>query len=185
MRSEGTSRDAEYHGLTRAHTRMGRIAAVWAPLGVSILFGLAVFRLVMRGLAEVGAGLTAIQWTVLLLTVALFVYGEGFLALQRHWVPRMAERASRLRASRSAIVLILAPLHAMSLLGGSTRELVRGWSMVAAIVAAVIVIEWLPAPWRGIVDLGVACALAWGLLFVAEVTLRAAVAHSSPELLGE
>ncbi len=164
---------------------MGRIAVVWAPLGVSMLFGLGVFRLGMRGIAEVGAGLTSFQWAVLLLTVALFVYGEGFLALQRHWVPRMAERANRLRAVRNAIVLILAPLHAMSLIGGDTRELVRGWSMVAAIGAAVIVVERLPAPWRGIVDLGVACALAWGFLFVAEATFRAAVARGSPELPGK
>ncbi len=129
---------------------------------MSVLFGLGIFRFGVRGLAEVGAGLTSFQWTVLLLMVVLFVYGEGFLALQRHWVPRMAgagERASRLRAARNAIVLILAPLHAMSLLGGNTRERVRRWSVVASVVTAVIVVEWLPAPRRGIVDLGVACAL--------------------------
>ena len=45
--------------------------------------------------------------------------------------------------------------------------MIRSWSLVLAILGAVVLVGRLPVPWRGIIDLGVAAALAWGLVAIA------------------
>ena len=63
----------------------------------------------------------------------------------------------------------------MSLIGASRAQVLRSWTMVAAILLAVLVVRTFPEPWRGIIDLSVAAALAWGL---------AAIAWRVPRVLG-
>ena len=58
---------------------------------------------------------------------------------------------------------LLAPLHAMGLIGGEPRTLVRSWLGVASVAVAVLVVRRLPDPWRGMIDLAVALALVWGV----------------------
>jgi hypothetical protein len=52
----------------------------------------------------------------------------------------------------------------MLLVGAPRPTLARAWLGVAGIVLAVLLVRALPDPWRGIIDLAVAAALAWGLL---------------------
>lgn len=92
-----------------------------------------------------------------------FAYGEGFRALAHRWVPRMDRRARELGRAAPIHHRLLAPLYAMSLIGAPTRTLVRAWSGVALIVAAVLIVRMLPEPWRGIIDFAVAIALTIGL----------------------
>ena len=58
-------------------------------------------------------------------------------------------------------------LARMSLVGAGKREMIRSWSLVLAILGAVVLVGRLPVPWRGIIDLGVTAALAWGLVAIA------------------
>jgi hypothetical protein len=133
-----------------------------------------VLRLGGRGLAAVAGGLTALEWGVLLVCGGFFVYGEGVLALQRKWVPLLAERAKAVRDESSGLLHLMAPLYGMSLIGAARGQVLRSWAMVAAILVAVRIVGVLPEPWRGIIDLSVAAALVWGL---------AAIASAAPSVL--
>ena len=112
------------------------------------------------------AGLGWGEWVVLVLLTAAFVYGEGFRALDRRWVPMLVERARLLRDDRRLFVRLLAPLHGLSLVGVGRDDLIRGWLLTTAILGAVLIVSTLPDPWRGIVDFAVAAALAWGLVAI-------------------
>lgn len=142
------------------------LAPAWALLGVAGLFTSAVVRLGSRGLATVGEGLSPVQWVALVLFTLVMVYGEGVLALQRKWVPRLLGRARSLRHEPLGLK-ILGPLYGLSLVGGTRKELLRGWLGTLAIITAIVIVRSMPEPWRGIVDFAVASALAWGLLSIA------------------
>jgi hypothetical protein len=139
------------------------MASWWAVSGVAGLFAWGAYRLGARGLETLRSGLGAFEWTAAIVLIVAFVYGEGLVALDRRWVPKLFERARRLRDEHRLLPRLLAPLYGLSLLGSDRTEVVRGWAGTLAIVAAVFVVRALPDPWRGIVDFAVAAALAWGL----------------------
>jgi hypothetical protein len=141
----------------------GAAAAVWALTGVALLFLVAVLRLGKRGLETVQAGLSPGEWVALLLLTLLFLFGEGWGALQRVWVPRLVRRVSLLRNEGRFHYRLLAPLYGMSLIGDSGKCLARAWLGTLAIITAIVVVRTFPEPWRGITDLAVASALVWGL----------------------
>lgn len=141
-----------------------RLAPLWTVLGVSALFAFAVGRLGWHGLETIRQGLGGLEWTALVLLTVAFVYGEGYRALERRWIPGLIRRARALRFERSGLLRLLGPLHGMSLVGVDRRKLGRAWLGTTAIVAAILVVRALPEPWRGIIDFAVAAALAWGLV---------------------
>lgn len=146
---------------------------LWAVLGVAGILGRAVYALGGRGLAMLREGLGPVPLTLLLVLTAALVYVEGVGALQVRWVPKVVRRIGELRRGARRRDVLLAPLYAMGLMGGSTRTRVQSWAGVAAIVAAVLVVRSFPDPWRGMVDLAVAAALAWGTLALLIQAVRA------------
>lgn len=144
----------------------GSVGSAWTVIGVAALFAGATYRLGARGLETIQNGLEPGQWAALAGLLVAFTYGEGIVALDRRWVPRLFERARRLRDERRLLVRILAPLYGLSLVGTSRGELVRGWLTTSAIVGAIWLVRSFPDPWRGIIDLSVAVALAWGVVAI-------------------
>ena len=137
----------------------------WALSGVGLMLLEAVARMGVRTVRLLREGLDAPACLALVLVVTLFCYAEGYRALQKRFVPHVVARAVAFGASASGCLPVLAaPLHAMSLMGATRRELARAWLGVALIVAAVFLVRALPSPWRGIVDAGVTAALVWGLV---------------------
>lgn len=149
--------------MTRRDAGFGTVATAWALLGPALLFLFAVYRLGQRGLATVQEGLTPREWLILLALTAAFVVGEGVGALQGRWVPRLVERASRLRHEGGRVYRLLAPLYGMSLIGAPAQRVARSWGLTLGIVGMVLIVRAFPEPWRGITDLAVAAALLWGL----------------------
>lgn len=135
--------------------------------GVAALFAKACYQLGRRGVLTLQAGLEPLEWLALALLMVVFVYGEGERALGRRWVPRMVARARELGPRSPASHRILAPLYAMSLIGAPARTLARAWIGLALVVLAVVIVRHFAEPWRGIVDLAVVGALAWGLVRMA------------------
>ena len=144
--------------------RSGAWAVVWAAAGIVALFIEAAWRLALRGIITVRAGLDPMEWALLVVLAAAFVWGEGVRALQRRWIPGVYRRIDALRDETSITYRALAPLYAMSLIGAPRSTLARAWLGVVLIVAAVFIVRALPEPWRGIIDVGVAAALTWGLI---------------------
>jgi hypothetical protein len=150
-----------------------RAAAVWALAGVGALFANAALRLGARGFGVLRLGITPLEWAVLGLLTALFVYGEGVRALQRVYIPRLIGRVRALHSERSLTLRLAGPLYAMALVGAPPRTMLRAWAGVSAIVAAVLIVRLFPEPWRGIVDVAVAAALAWGTVVLVASAPRA------------
>lgn len=146
--------------------RLPALVSAWTLIGVAALFTSAIYRLGTRGVATIQAGLGWGEWLVLVLLTVAFVYGEGFRALDRRWVPRLVERALLLRDEPRVLVRLVAPLYGLSLVGAARDDLIRGWLLTTAILGAVLIVRALPDPWRGIVDFAVAAALAWGLVAI-------------------
>lgn len=148
------------------------VAGHWALIGIALLLGKAVMRLGWRGWIVLSDGVTAFQGFVAVLLVGAFLYGEGMLALERRWVPSLLHRVDRLPDEGNRWNRLGAPLYAMSLIGAPAKTLVRAWAGVGAIVVAVLVVRALPDPWRAMIDLAVAAALAWGLLALVRAVVR-------------
>ena len=144
--------------------RLDQLVTAWALAGVGCTLVIAVVRLSTRGWTTVTNGLSPIEWGVLALTGTVFFYGEGVMALERRWVPRVVKRARQLRSENGAAVRIGGPLYAMGLIGAPPRHLLRTWLGLAAIIAAILIVRSFQEPWRGMVDLSVAAALAWGTI---------------------
>ncbi|MGD2067964.1 MAG: hypothetical protein PVI57_04705 [Gemmatimonadota bacterium] len=141
----------------------GKIAW-WAVLGVAFLFCSAAVGWGPGGAPPRGGGGGAGEAAVFVALTALFLYGEGYRALQLKYVPWVVGRARTLRSEGRTILRLLGPFYAMSLVGASRARLARAWGGVTAVVTAVFVVRAFPEPWRGITDLAVAAALAWGLV---------------------
>lgn len=156
----------------------GVAAFWWGVLGVGLLLGNAVLRLGARGVEAVAGGLGFLEWVVLVLLTIVSVYGEGVRALGQRWVPFVLKRAAELRTRPERSWRWLAPLYAMGLVGARRRTLLRGWLGVAAIALAVVVVSRMPHPWRGIIDLAVAAALAWGLGALLVLAARASAVEA-------
>lgn len=144
---------------------MDRLATGWSLIGVAAVFGWAVYRLGARGLAAIENGLGPFEWVALVAFTVFFVYTEGVLTFDRKWIPGLVARSRRLRRESTALQL-LAPLYGLCLVGRDWREVAKGWIGTTLIVTAVLIVRQFPPPWRGIVDFGVAAALAWGLISI-------------------
>ncbi|MEW6446184.1 MAG: hypothetical protein ACOZAQ_07920 [Pseudomonadota bacterium] len=148
---------------------LGRIAAFWGLVGVSLLIGWAVVRLtpvamdawnMPWGLAE---WLLAVPWLVFMLV------GEGYRGFQKGFAPRVAARARYLREQEHPrpLHVLLAPLFCMGFIHATRKRRMVSFAVTSGIVVLILLVRMLPQPWRGIVDLGVVAGLAWGLLAIA------------------
>jgi hypothetical protein len=159
--------------------RRGTLVAGWGVGGAAALLAWAAVRLGARGADAIRGGLEPAQWLVFVALAVVFLYGEGVLALDRRWAPKVLARARRVSLGDRRALQVLAPLHAMGLVGGPAATAMRSWAGVVAVVGAVLLVRALPDPWRGMIDVAVALALAWG----AAALLRRAVAEG-PSLDG-
>ncbi len=148
----------------RNPSRARRIAvASWAVGFVALTLFEPVVRLGVRGLRTIEAGLSPTEWVALAIVVPTLWWAEGYRALQRRFVPHLVARAFEAAERLRGIAVLGAPLSALSLAWADRRAMARAWAGVAAITIAVLVVRRLPEHARGIVDLGVAVALGWGL----------------------
>lgn len=148
------------------------LVAAWALAGLGLIFAQAIVRLGSRALDTILAGLTAGQWALLLVLTAFFVYTEGVRGIQRKFAPVVTTRLHELMRRRRVLWDALAPLYLLSLVGAPTRNMVRGWAGVFAIIAAVLIVRQFAEPWRGITDFAVVTALTWGLAAILVRALR-------------
>ena len=85
------------------------------------------------------------------------------MAFQRGYSPRVAARALHLKDNPQLWDVALAPVFCMGLFHATRRRLMTSWIVAVAVILLIIAVRALPPLWRGIVDLGVVVALAWGV----------------------
>jgi hypothetical protein len=166
-----------------------RLGAIWGLTGVALLLSSAVYRL---GLVAVDASahypLLAGRWLGPLLLALLLGLLKGRFVFQRGFAPRIAARARALRHHDHRLHQLLAPLFCMTYFHTGKKRQRVSIGVSSGVVLLIILVRQLEQPLRGIIDLGVAVGLAWGvaaILYYGYQALTAAEFPYSPELPAE
>ena len=141
---------------------MRRWGALWGVLGIVGLLLWAVIRLTPHAFEALGAELSAWQWALLLIWTGWMIVTEGYDGFQRRIVPRIIERSAQVRKGGDWIEVVFAPLYCFGYFRAPKRQLVVSYSVLFAIIAAVLTVHQFDQPWRGIVDCGVVAGLVYG-----------------------
>lgn len=159
------------------------LAAGWAVAGVAGVLLFAIVRLSPQVLAAVDYGMSPWQWGLLFANVLFMAWSEGYRGFQCRFSPRVAARTLHLLLHPTWLRALLAPIFCIGYFHARKAGLLAVWLGTAAIVLAVLLVQLLPQPWRGILDAGVVVGLGWGLLTflrMAWLTLREGRYRHSP-----
>lgn len=162
----------------------GRLAALWGLAGVVAVLGYAIWRLaghVATAAAEAGL----IEGTLMVANVAFMTWAEGIRGFQQRFAPRVAARALALARDPDWVSAVLAPLFCAGFFRATPRVLRITWLGAGLIALAVLAVQLVPQPWRGILDAGVVAGLGWGIashVWFGRQALRTGAAEASAEL---
>jgi hypothetical protein len=143
---------------------VGAAGAVWGIAGVSLLIGDAVYRLSLVAIDAFTYPLDWRHWVFLVVFLVFMTVSEGYLGFQRAFSPRVAARARYLARHPRVVHALFAPLFCMGFFHATRRRQISSILLTMGIVVMVVLVRQLAQPWRGIVDLGVAAGLVWGLV---------------------
>lgn len=157
---------------------LGRLGAFWGVAGVALLLADALVRLFVHARDAFESDLSPLQWAALAVWVALMTYVEGWRGFHLRFSPRVVARALTIASPAQGrgvrlVDVVLAPVFCMSLYGASRRGVRAAWILLAFIVAFILIVRTLPAPWRGIVDAGVVAGIGTGLCSLLYYATRA------------
>jgi len=142
----------------------GTFGALWGVSGVLLLLGSAVYRLAPLAVDAFTHELAWHHWAVLVFFVLFMAYAEGYVGFQQRFSPRVAARARYLKEHPRTILVLLAPFFCMGYFHATRRRQITSLSLTVGIILLIILVRFLPQPWRGIVDAGVVIGLAWGMI---------------------
>lgn len=157
---------------TRTVSRSGDAAAVWGITGFILILLRGAWRLAPRAFDLFDLQLDTMHWVAVAASVGAFGIGEGYVAIQKHYIPRLLDRADRLRRTPSLLFGLLAPLYCMGLIGWDVRTTLRGWGMVATIILMIIGMNYVAEPWKQIILVGVVLALVWAAVACTAAGIR-------------
>lgn len=142
----------------------GNLAAIWGFAGVCLFLGSAIVRLAQISLQMNVSDLNIVHWLVMGLWVAFMAYYEGYKGFQKGFSPRVAARIQYLRNHATKKRFILAPLFCLGYFDAERRRIIFVCCLTLAIFLIIRLVEYMPMPWRGILDIGVVVGLGWGLI---------------------
>jgi len=102
------------------------------------------------------------QWLIMGTVCLFMLYAEGYKGFQKRFSPMVAARAVHLAEHPTLLRIVLAPLWCIGLFHAKRRRLIVSWSVLCGVTALIITMNFVPQPWRGIVDAGVVVGLTWG-----------------------
>lgn len=159
---------------------IGRVGALWGLVGVALLLGSALWRLVPYAV-ELGAfALTPLHWIAVVLWTLFMAWTEGYKGFHLGFSPRVAARARYLREHPRIVHVLLAPLFCFGYFHATRRRQITSIAVSLGIVLIVIGVKQLAQPWRGIVDVGVVVGLSMGIVSLFVHGARALTAQHYP-----
>lgn len=155
------------------------LAVFWGIGGVVALLGQAIWRLTPLAVEPISEGmLTRAHVATYIGWVAFNLYAEGYRAFHRGFSPRVVARALYLAQEPRPWHVVFAPAFCMSLFCATRRGLVLAWGVLVTVVLLVLLMHWVPQPWRGIVDGGVVTGLLCGSGSLLWFAARALAGHA-------
>ncbi|MEM0897300.1 MAG: hypothetical protein AAGJ79_10470 [Verrucomicrobiota bacterium] len=165
---------------SQSHQLIGILGALWAIVGIFLLLGNAIWRLSQRAVEAISSGLGTVEGGVLVAWLLFMAYTEGYKGFLKSFSPRTAARVHYLKASPSLLHSILAPIFAMGFFHADRRTKIVAYALTIGIIILILLIRFLPQPWRGIIDAGVVVGLSWGIISLAVFVIRA-FANGKPD----
>lgn len=155
--------------------------AWWGVAGTVALLVDAIMRLApIAAEPLMQGGLSGSALVAYVAAIGFMAYVEGYRGFQLRFSPRVVARA--LAIGRAPWWCApLAPVYCMGMVHATRRRLVGTWCLIAGIIAMVVMIRWLPQPWRGAIDAGVVVGLSWGSISILVEAARA-VSGRVPEI---
>lgn len=164
---------------------MGIFGAIWGFAGVVTLIGYAVYRLAPRAWEALQSPLTTGQWVFLVVFALFMLVAEGYRGFQKKFAPRTAARVKYLRDHPKMLHVLLAPFFCMGYFHAKRKTQITAICLTLGIVLLVVLVRYLPFPWRGIIDFGVVLGLSYGIasfaLFTGKALSKGEFPHS-PEV---
>lgn len=164
---------------------MGFLGAIWGFAGVFALLASAIIRLCPRAQEALLSDLSVLQWIIVIAWGIFMLIAEGYRGFQKKFSPRTAARVRYLRKNPTRVRVLLAPFFCMGFFCATKKTRIIAFSLTIAIILLVIMVKFVPQPWRGIVDFGVVLGLSYGLISFLVYTVKALFAPSfevSPEV---
>lgn len=152
---------------------MGVFGAIWGFAGVVALIGCAIYRLAPRAWESLQSPLTTGQWIFLVVFALFMLVAEGYRGFQKKFSPRTAARVKYLRDHPAMLHVLLAPFFCMGYFFAKRKTQITAICLTLGIILLVVLVRFLPTPWRGIVDFGVVLGLSYGVISFAVFTLMA------------
>lgn len=138
------------------------IAVTWGLSGVTLFLAMAVYRLGIYSSEITTHELTFIQLMLLVVWVNYMIYAEGIRAFGVQFSPKVVARAKHLLESNSFLELTLAPFFVFGYFHSTRKRLKVTYILTISIILFIILIRYLPQPWRAIIDLGAMAGIAYG-----------------------
>ncbi|MEM1443580.1 MAG: hypothetical protein AAGF67_14640 [Verrucomicrobiota bacterium] len=152
---------------------MGIVGAIWGFTGVVALLSFAIVRLAPRAWEVLQSPLSALHWTFLILFAVFMLFAEGYRGFQKKFSPRTAARVRYLRDHPRALHVLLAPFFCMGYFFATRKTRITAIVLSLGIVLLVVLVRYLPTPWRGLIDFGVVLGLSYGVISFAAFTFQA------------
>ena len=159
--------------INHSNPVLGVAAAAWGLIGWSATLTFVIARLSVYAIDALASELDPLQLAALAANTGLLAWAEGYRGFQKRFSPRAAARILYLRRHAGVLTATLAPLFCIGFFGVTPRIWRMTWIGTGLILLAVIVVQQLPQPWRGIIDVGVVIGLAWGLVSFLAMSSRA------------
>lgn len=157
------------------------LIGTWGVAGVLLLLGQASWRLGTLAWEALQMGLTQLQWAICLSWIVLNAYAEGYRAFQLRFSPRVVARALHLARNPRPLHVVFAPLFCMGFFHASKRGMILAWGTTIMVLCFILLLRYVPQPWRGIVDGGVVVALLWGSVAIVVYYVRAFFMNRAPD----
>jgi hypothetical protein len=147
-------------------TLAGAIGAAWGIAGIVGLLVYAIVKLSGYVAASIAAGPGPLEWLLMAGNVAFMTWAEGIRGFQRRFAPRVAARALALLERPEPLAVLLAPFFCVGYFRATPGLARMAWVGTLLIVGAVLAVQQVGQPWRGILDAGVVAGLSWGTVAV-------------------
>ena len=142
----------------------GLVAVAWSLTGLLLLLGFAIWRLSLYTLESLQMPLNWIHWTFFIGFTIFMAHSEGYKGFQKSFSPRFAARTKYLLTDCTSTQCILAPLFSMGYFHAPRKRIVATVTLTILIVVFILLFQFIPQPWKGLLDAGVVIGLIWGMI---------------------
>lgn len=142
---------------------MGVLGAIWGFLGIFTLLGCAIWRLTPQALNALQTPLGMKHWIFLAVFTLFMLITQGYEGFQKRFAPRTAARIRYLRDTPHRLHLVLAPAFCMGYFHAKRRVQITSISLSLAVIAMILMLHFVPTPWRSLIDAGVVLGLLYGI----------------------